>query len=87
MARGYWFKVRNYGYGWTPDTWEGWGVFLTYLALLVYSFLQIDSATHSISDFLLSFLPRFFIFSALLLSISYLKGEPTHWKWGKKNKT
>ena len=22
----YWFKAKTYGYGWTPATWQGWGI-------------------------------------------------------------
>ncbi len=86
MARRYWFKAHSHGYGWSPDTWEAWVVFFLYIAALIYSFIQIDSSSHSVSDTLINFVPRFFIFSALLLSIAYLKGEPTTWRWGNKKK-
>jgi uncharacterized protein YqhQ len=86
MARRYWFKAHSHGYGWHPHTWEAWIIFFVYIAVLVYSFIQIDSASHSVSDMLINFLPRVFIFSALLLSIAYLKGEPTTWRWGEKKK-
>lgn len=84
MPRKYWFKALKYSYGWSPETWEGWLVFLVYLGGLIYSFLQIDKSSHSVSDTLLSFAPQFFIFSAALLCIAYLTGEPTHWRWGDK---
>ena len=86
MARRYWFKAHQHGYGWHPHTWEGWLVFFLYAAGLIYSFIQIDSNSHSVSDTLINFAPQFFIFSALLLSIAYLKGEPTSWRWGEKKK-
>ena len=84
MARKYWFKAHQYGYGWSPETWEGWLIFFVYLGGLIYSFIHSDSTSHSVSDTIINFLPKFFIFSALLLSLSYLKGEPTHFRWGKK---
>ena len=84
MARRYWFKAHQHGYGWHPHTWEAWVIFFVYVAALVYSFIQVDSNSHSVSDTLINFLPRFFIFSALLLSVAYLKGEPTTWRWGDK---
>ena len=87
MARKYWFKAHRYGYGWSPETWQGWLVFLLYLGGLVYSFVQINSVSYSISDTLINFVPRFFMFSALLLSIAYLKGEPTSWRWGDRDKS
>ena len=86
MARRYWFKAHHHGFGWTPDTWEGCLVFFIYVGGLIYSFIQIDSTFHSTGDTLINFLPRLFIFSALLLSIAYLKGEPTTWRWENKKK-
>jgi hypothetical protein len=86
MAQRYWFKAHKHGYGWHPHTWEAWVIFFLYIGALVYSFLEIDKISHSVTDTLFGLLPRFFIFSALLLSIAYLKGEPTTWRWGEKNK-
>lgn len=77
MARQYWFKAHHHGYGWHPHTWEGFLVFFIYLGGLVYSFFTL-----SFTDFLV----RFLIFSAVLLIIAYLKGEPTTWRWGDKKK-
>lgn len=79
-AHKYWFKARGkQRVGWVPGTWQGWGVLLLYIALLVHSFLQIDGQTQSVSDTLINFLPRFLIFTALLTIVTYLKGEPTTW--------
>ena len=34
----YWFKPRQYGYGVTPTTWEGWAVtFLTMVIVVMTS--------------------------------------------------
>lgn len=31
-----WFPAMKYGFGWGfPITWQGWGVFLTYIALVL----------------------------------------------------
>ena len=67
MARRYWFKTHKAGIVRYPSTWEGWLVIIAYLAGLVYFFLQADSISH--------FLTPFLIFSALLISVSYLKSE------------
>lgn len=75
MARRYWFKAHHHGFGWAPETWEGFLVFFIYLGGLVYSFFTL-----SFTDFLV----RFLIFSAVLLIIAYLKGEPTTWRWEDK---
>ena len=76
MQVAYWFKVNKKGYGWVPQTWQGYSVVILYICYLIYSFVQTDSKTHSVSDTLIQFVPRFLIFTALLIIITYLKGEP-----------
>jgi len=77
MRERYWFRKQKHKAGWVPSSWEGWFVMILYLAALVYAFIEIDSKSHSVSDTLFSFVPKFLIFSALLFIIAYLKGEPT----------
>lgn len=84
MTQRYWFKAHKSGYGWHPATWEGWVVLVLYIAALVYSFIQIDSQSHSVSDTLIGFFPQFFLFTAILTVITYLKGESI--TWGDKGK-
>lgn len=33
--KGYWFKAKPFGWGWTPVTWQGWLVILVYIALIL----------------------------------------------------
>jgi hypothetical protein len=71
----YWFPAKRYGWG-LPATWQGWVVFLGWLALVI-----------SLSPLLaLRSRPLFFAFiaimSAALIAICYLKGEPPRWRWG-----
>ena len=79
MAQMYWFKANKKHVGWTPSTWQGWIILALYVIFLIHSFLQVDSTSHSVSDTLINFFPRFLIFTALLTIITYLKGEPTTW--------
>ncbi|MBA3724775.1 MAG: hypothetical protein H0W89_07925 [Candidatus Levybacteria bacterium] len=79
MSEHYWFKANKSGYGWHPHSWEGWVVFFSYIGLLIHSFLQIDAISHSASDTLLNFLPRFLLFTAIITVITYLKGESITW--------
>jgi len=75
MAEKYWFKTQGKGIVWYPASWQGLVIILVYFATLLYAFIQIDSHSHSVSDTLINFFPRFFILSALLTCITYLKGE------------
>lgn len=78
----YWFKAKVYGWGWTPATWEGWTVVLIFLIAIIANGYRIDSASHSVSDTLLNFIPQTVILVFLLIVICYIKGEPPHWQWG-----
>ncbi len=33
--KGYWFKNKIYGWGWTPVTWQGWCVIFVYISLIL----------------------------------------------------
>jgi hypothetical protein len=80
----YWFKANKSGYGWHPHSWQGWLTFFLYIGFLVHSFVQVDSVSHSNSDTLINFFPRFLLFTALITIITYLKGESI--TWGAKGK-
>lgn len=34
-SKGYWFKAKPFGWGWTPATWQGWLIMVLYIALIV----------------------------------------------------
>lgn len=84
MTQKYWFTANKSGYGWHPANWKGWIILILYLAFLMQSFMQIDATSHSVSDTLNNFFPRFLIFSAILIIVTYLKGESI--TWGAKGK-
>jgi hypothetical protein len=77
----YWFKAKTYGYGWYPATWQGWLILLVYfiiLGVLVYIFQT------NVAKYLVFYFVSVFVFTGLLIYISYKKGEPIKWRWGKK---
>jgi cellulose synthase/poly-beta-1,6-N-acetylglucosamine synthase-like glycosyltransferase len=37
-----WFKNKTYGYGWTPATWQGWGITIVYIIILIICALSVD---------------------------------------------
>jgi membrane-associated phospholipid phosphatase len=84
MKYTYWFKANKNGMGWRPANWKGWLMIVVYIAGLVYSFNQVDKGAHSISDILIGFFPKFLILTALLIILTYLKGESI--VWGEKEK-
>jgi hypothetical protein len=80
----YWFKAHKSGYGWYPASWQGWLILIAYVVAVVQSFLQLDGVSHSVSDTLINFFPRFLILTAILIVTTYLKGESI--VWGEKEK-
>lgn len=79
MKVAYWFKANKNGLGWHPASWKGWLMIAIYLVGVVYSFIQVDSHSHSVSDTLINFFPRWLILTALLTILTYLKGESITW--------
>jgi hypothetical protein len=72
-----WFRAKRYGYGWFPNTWQGWlitGTFL--LAILAISrFMEVNSLEQNVA----------LIGTAILLIIiCYKTGEKPSWNWGNK---
>lgn len=78
-----WFKRKRYGYGWTPNTWQGWLIIFDFTGIIYLNFIRIDSMSHSSSDTLINFLPQTFLLGIILFFICYKKGEKPRWSWGK----
>lgn len=72
MEERYWFKPHKTGLVLYPTKWQGWGVILIYFAGLYYTYMQTKTWV--------DFLPGFFVFSALLIIVVYLKGKQPVWK-------
>ncbi len=78
-----WFRVKRYGFGWTPSTWQGWAVILLYVFIMIFGVNRIVTLADdsqlvgiSISLFLIPL-------TAVLILICYIKGEKPGWHWGK----
>lgn len=80
-----WFKQRKLGLGWTPCTREGWFVVVAYLIFLFFiTFDKIEEDKLDFNENLFDFFIPFFIATALLIYVSWLKGEKLEWRrWGK----
>jgi peptidoglycan/LPS O-acetylase OafA/YrhL len=80
-----WFKRKQYGWGWTPYTWEGWcSIFLYILLVLALVFTkekEILGNPDSGSNFITFALP-ILVLTVLLFFVTYKKGEKPRWQWG-----
>ena len=83
--KGYWFKRKLYGWGWTPVKWQGWVVVLLYILLVLAFALTLDESSSQKEVVFTFILPLLFL-TVALIRISYLKGESPRWQWGLKKK-
>ncbi|MEZ4103412.1 MAG: hypothetical protein R3B55_02570 [Candidatus Paceibacterota bacterium] len=86
--KGYWFKRKIYGWGWTPARWQGWVVIVLYIALILILVTSreeyIPGNDMSGSNFLTFAFP-IILLTIFLLVVVYKKGEPPKWTWGLKD--
>jgi hypothetical protein len=77
----FWFPVKRYGWGWgLPVRWQGWVVFIAYLALL-YAGIYYFKPTRATSSLLIYLLAL----TAALIVVVAVKGErPVRWRWGRE---
>ncbi len=78
MASKLWFKRKSYGWGWIPSSIEGWLVLLIYVVANVCIFRVVDLRSHSSSDTLINFAPKFLLITAGLYLICYVTSERHH---------
>jgi hypothetical protein len=76
----YWFPAKRYGWGWgLPTDWKGWVVLAAFVLLLAAGFLIFPP-----KEQLGGFLGYLAVLVALLIAITWWKGEPPGWRWGKR---
>lgn len=81
--KGYWFKRKLYGYGWTPAKPAGWATIAVYILFLLGVMWYADETTACVDN------PGKLIAvivgaTVLLLLVTWKTGEPLKWQWGKK---
>jgi hypothetical protein len=79
----FWFYAKRYGYGWgLPATWEGWVVFVGYLAGAVGG-VTVFPPDKSMGGYV----AYVTVLTLVLMLVCYLKGEPARWRWGRTSET
>ena len=81
--KGYWFKMRLYGWGWVPAKWQGLIVILLFIILLLANGFYLASKAVPTDTDLMIFLGVTILLVALLFVICYAKGESPKWSWGR----
>lgn len=91
--KGYWFKRKPFGWGWTPARKEGWITILLYVVavgvIVMRGSLRVaedfvsgaDTVVHSpFSD--VSTVVWLVVVTGALIFVCYKKGEKPKWTWG-----
>jgi hypothetical protein len=80
----YWFRPKQYGYGATPVTWQGWAITLGSVLIIVASTAWLTTL-HALSPlFWVAVLVDALVIVALL-EITRRKTEGEwRWRWGKE---
>jgi hypothetical protein len=75
----FWFPSKKFGWGWgLPVKWQGWVVLAIYVLAMLLNAIYFTPYRYPISFAVCSFL-----LTAALIFVSWLKGEPPRWRWGK----
>ena len=75
--KGYWFKSKLYGWGWTPVKWQGWLVIIVAVAFLVLG-VYVGETNHAPGVAFIGLL----IMLAIIFTFGFWKGEKPRWQWG-----
>lgn len=81
-----WFKQHDYGYGWTPITWQGWLTLAAYIVLIVAGLdkLRPDESKKITFMGILKFAGWVVLWTLALFRICLVTGGKPKWRWGKK---
>jgi hypothetical protein len=81
-----WFRARDYGWGWTPVSVEGWLVMLAFVVGIGFgaSFYvsRLKTGTDPQTATIL-FLLWVAVLVAALITIAWATGERPRWRWGR----
>lgn len=82
----YWFKAKDYGWGWVPARWQGWLVILLWLAVFAAVIATLNLWLNF--SFWASVLAILFglLWSGVLFAISLKTGEKPSW-WHSNSKS
>lgn len=78
-----WFRAKNYGWGWTPISLEGWLLVIFYILYIVY-FAAILPTDPTMTQMIFFVLGRIVVPTMILISVCYMRGEKPEWRWGGK---
>ena len=78
----YWFKPREYGYGATPITWQGWAVTVGTMIVVVMSSLVVPALASGAASALSAFVIDALAIAALIIVSRRKTDGEWRWRWG-----
>lgn len=84
-----WFRAKRYGWGWVPNSWQGWLALVVYvlvLVLLAFIFLPHPKGGSLPTSQLVIFLLFALSATMFLLGVCFSRGEQPRWQWGDRKK-
>jgi Na+/melibiose symporter-like transporter len=79
----YWFKPKQYGYGATPVTWQGWALTIAAMIVIVFASLLIPVLADG-SPWIYAAIVVDVIAIAALWIVAWRKTDgEMRWRWGK----
>jgi peptidoglycan/LPS O-acetylase OafA/YrhL len=82
MGGEFWFKPKNYGFGATPITWQGWALVGVYVAIVVAATLMFVGRQKSPPAWI-SWIIVMVVATSVMTLASWLKTDGTwQWRWG-----
>lgn len=81
----FWFKAKQYGWGWYPVTWQGWLATLLYIGFILLSaFTSFDTSTQDVTPpQVWRFIGIDLVATLALVILAWRTGEKPRWRWGK----
>jgi hypothetical protein len=81
MEKQYWFRAKKYGWGWTPSTWQGWGITSLYcfsiagITLGVLPRIENANNENEMLVYLLTYISILIISTSIMIFVAYKYGE------------
>ena len=80
-----WFKRRQFGWGWTPCTWQGWLMLAIYIAIVAALAMTVNHKAATFTDVGLGFLLPITLLTIGFIRFCYAYGEAPRWSWGNES--
>ena len=81
-----WFGNKKYGYGWEPNTWQGWASLGVWGIVVTLSTVWLSNQNdYPQTTYTLLYTLMMLISTGVLVLVSKLKGPKPKWRWGDKD--